>query len=1152
MAIATASELASQIRRLRLLEPQQLEALDALQAQFPEPLALARTLIGRDWLTPYQVNLIFNGRGEELLVGSYILLERLGEGGMGFVYKARNWKIGRVVALKIIRQEKFDQVESLERFRREVQLAARLSHPNVVVAFDADESEGSIYYAMEYVEGLDLCKLVQQRGPLPFATACECIRQAAMGLQHAYQLGLVHRDIKPNNLMVEGASSRKDEPFPASFTVKILDFGLARPHVRADQKEELRLTQLGKVVGTPDFLAPEQARDSARVDIRADLYSLGCTCYFLLTGEAPFPEGTTIEKLMQHQLEEPIPLEQRRPDIPATLVALVRKLMAKRPEDRYQTPAEVILAIQDFLLNSPGKSGTPRRLVRSAPPGIPGPAPVVPTAVGTALAAKPTLTGGGPADRAPEPDDSETAVESSPATPPLRRRVPAPEEQPGSPSPPASPARGRRWLALVAVLVLAAGLVLFFRPGPSSPSSSEPTSPAPRRSLLDNFDPAYIPTAQRLAGLPAEVVAVLGDQRLQHGAWVRQVALSPDGRLIASVGLDHALVVWDAATGRQKAVLSVAGQLFHALAFTEGKPRVRYVVGMPASVFEWDLASSKPSGLLSGDDCGTFLALSPDGRFLAHRKKPTEPVEVRNLDERTSREVAIEGTVQRAALAGDGSRLAIAEGRTVRWWDLVQPAVEGPAVTLDAEATSLALALSRDGALLAVAAFQRNDRITAVEVKLWRLDSAKVQARGRFRVKGPQVAGVAFSGDGKILAVAHNLGQAGGVALWDVTRERESGALATEGAVAAVAFARDRPLLVAGADHSVRLWDATTAKDQLSWSRPRAPVAALYPTPDAKRVVLVRGLFEQSVSLWDLARDREVPIASGLRPGVHVRLAGGRLLAVGHRERITLWSLEGELLEHARLSAETANPIQGWSMTPDGSLLLTTYARDPDIHVWEVPRSPRKDLPRAARNLSGHKTAPTIIVAAPNSQLLASASADGLVKVWDVSTLSERYSLTHAAGAPVALAFSPDSQTLATVTRENGVRLWTAATGKPEQSFKGEIPLVPQVQFSPNGKQLLLTSALGLRVWDLAAKKDRLNHSSRVLLRSAVFAPNSQFLAAAEDDQDLRLWRSGSGTPRELHFPGPIHALRFAPDGRHLFTGNGNGSVYLLRLGEPE
>src|SRR5262249_14985114 len=162
----------------------------------------------------------------------------------------------------------------------------------------------------------------------------------------------------------------------------------------------------------------------------------------------------------------------------------------------------------------------------------------------------------------------------------------------------------------------------------------------------------------------------------------------------------------------------------------------------------------------------------------------------------------------------------------------------------------------------------------------------------------------------------------------------------------------------------------------------------------------------------------------------------------------------------------------------------------------------RKDLPRAARNLSGHKTAPTTIVAAPNSQLVASASADGLVKVWDVSTLSERYSLTHAAGAPVALAFSPDSQTLATVTRENGVRLWTAGTGKPEQSFKGEIPLAPRVQFNPNGKQILLTSALGLRVWDLAAKKDRLDHHSRVLMRSAVFAPSSGLLAVAEDDQD--------------------------------------------------
>jgi WD40 repeat protein len=650
------------------------------------------------------------------------------------------------------------------------------------------------------------------------------------------------------------------------------------------------------------------------------------------------------------------------------------------------------------------------------------------------------------------------------------------------------------------------------------------------------------------------VVAVLGDQRLQHGGGVRQAALSPDGRLLASAGLDQHLCIWDATTGRQRAVLPVAAQTFHALAFTGSPPRVRYVVGMPANVLEWDLTAATPRVLLAASDCGTFLALSADGRFLAHRKgQKTGPVQVRNLDDGSTHDAAFDGNVQRAALSGDGKCLAILDGRTVHWWDLGQrAAVEGPPLTLAGDVTSQALALSPDGSMLAVAAFARSDKITAVEVRLWRLQRDRNQARGLFRLKGPQAPVAAFSGDGKTLAVAHNVGKTGYVALWDVAGERERAALAVEGAVATLGFARDRPLLVTGAEHSVRLWDAAAAKELLPWARPRAPVSALHCTPDARQVVLVRGLSEQSVSLWDLARRREVPVALGLRPGVRVRLVGGRMLAVGQRESLSLWSLDAEPTEHVHLSVEATNPIQAWTATPDGALLFTTHIRDADVHVWEVPRRPQKEIARAARTLSGHKTAPTALVAAPNSLLLASASTDGQVKVWDAETGTERYSLSHAAGAPVALAFSPDSRTLATVTRENGVRLWTAGTGKPEQSFRADLPLAPQAQFNPDGKQLLVTGGRGLRVWDLEAKQERFEHSARELLRAAAFRPDGQLLAASEDDHSLRLWHAGSTRARELQFPGPVHALAFTPDNHHLFTGNGNGSVYLLRLAEPE
>jgi serine/threonine-protein kinase len=352
MPITSSVDLVDLLRRQPLLEPDQLkEVTDSLQTRFPEPRDLARELVRRGWLTPFQVNQLMQGRGEALVLGSYVLLEKLGEGGMGAVYKAKNWKLSRVVALKVIRKERLNNEMIIRRFRREIEAAAQLSHPNIVHAFDADEVAGTHLFVMEYVEGRDLARVVRERGPLPVAEACDCIRQAALGLQHAHERGLVHRDIKPSNLLL--AVSRSPQPLSSGRemtsggAIKVLDMGLARLE-RTASDHSATLTQEGAVMGTPDYIAPEQARDSHRADIRADLYSLGCTLYFLLTGKPPFPGGSVSEKLLKHQLKEPRPVEELRPEVPSAVAQLVRKLMAKRPEQRYQTPAELAAALEDL------------------------------------------------------------------------------------------------------------------------------------------------------------------------------------------------------------------------------------------------------------------------------------------------------------------------------------------------------------------------------------------------------------------------------------------------------------------------------------------------------------------------------------------------------------------------------------------------------------------------------------------------------------------------------------------------------------------------------------------------------------------------------------------------------------------------------------
>ncbi len=331
MPAATAAELLDVLRRDHLLDAAQLAEVARAPADARE---LARDCVRRGWLTPYQVNQLFRADGRPLLVGSYVLLEKLGEGGMGAVYKARNWKLGRIVAMKLIRKDRLDSEVAVKRFRREIQAAARLAHPNIVHAYDADEAGGVHFLVMEYVEGTDLGKLLKRRGPLPVAAACDYVRQAALGLQHAFEQGMVHRDVKPANLLLTAAG-----------VVKVMDFGLARLGRTTAGDESSTMTQEGAVMGSLDYIAPEQAMDSHAVDIRADLYSLGCTLYHLLTGRVPFPGGEALGKLLKHRLDEPTPVERLRADVPPAVGVVVRRLMAKRPEDRYQTPAELIATL---------------------------------------------------------------------------------------------------------------------------------------------------------------------------------------------------------------------------------------------------------------------------------------------------------------------------------------------------------------------------------------------------------------------------------------------------------------------------------------------------------------------------------------------------------------------------------------------------------------------------------------------------------------------------------------------------------------------------------------------------------------------------------------------------------------------------------------
>ncbi len=264
-------------------------------------------------------------------IGKYEVLAHIATGGMGKVYKARDVLLGRVVALKVLSTHLAAKPAALERFRREARHAARLSHKHVVTLYEFGEVEGVYFLALEYVQGIDLYEYIERKGRLHPEEARRILMQAVKAIDHAFGNGITHRDVKPSNFLLSPEENR--------LCVKLTDMGLART---AEDEEQFRVTRAGSTVGTIDYLSPEQARDSAAADVRSDIYSLGCTFYHMLAGQPPFAEGGLGERVYKHMQEDPPDVRQFNPEVPEEMWDVLRKMLAKKPEDRYQTPAELL------------------------------------------------------------------------------------------------------------------------------------------------------------------------------------------------------------------------------------------------------------------------------------------------------------------------------------------------------------------------------------------------------------------------------------------------------------------------------------------------------------------------------------------------------------------------------------------------------------------------------------------------------------------------------------------------------------------------------------------------------------------------------------------------------------------------------------------
>lgn len=468
-APANVDEFLDLVRKSGVVDEKRLDPhlakLRAAKTLPKEPAKLAGVLVRDGILTHFQAEQILAGKWRRFTIGKYKVLERLGSGGMGSVYLCEHKLMRRRVAVKVLPTAKAKDQSSLERFYREARAVAALDHPNIVHAYDIDQDDELHFLVMEFVDGASLQEIVRRGGRLDPIRAAHYMYQAALGLDHAQTKGIVHRDIKPGNLLVDRAG-----------TLKILDMGLAR--FFNDEEDDLTKKFEENVLGTADYLAPEQAIDSHEADTRADIYSLGATFYFTLTGRTPFGDGTVAQKLIWHQTRKPEPLQAVRPEVPAGLVAILDKMMSKQPKDRYQTPAELGQALTAWV-QQPIAPPTEKEMPRLSLAAV-GAAPGEATQTGSTFRGPSSPPASSKKNWLITPPSAATVISSTPSPQPAPAApLSAPVVQQPLPVPPPQPAP-----ATTPRLVVP--------PPPSNPVL--PTTPSPRDAAQ--------PTLEYTNGLP--------------------------------------------------------------------------------------------------------------------------------------------------------------------------------------------------------------------------------------------------------------------------------------------------------------------------------------------------------------------------------------------------------------------------------------------------------------------------------------------------------------------------------------------------------------------------------------------------------------------------------------------------------------------------
>lgn len=1003
----------------------------------------------------------------------YKLLARLGRGGMGTVYKALHTRLKRVVAVKVLSPDRFGDATAVARFEREMEAVGRLNHPRIVQATDAGEEAGTHFLVMEFVEGIDLSKLVKFAGPLCVAEACELARQAAIGLQHAHDHGLVHRDVKPSNVMLAVGG-----------VVKVLDLGLAR--LQATDCDEI--TASGQVVGTADYLAPEQALDHLAADARSDVYSLGCTLYKLLTGEAPFG-GRGFEsarkKIAAHALEPARALDELRPDIPQGLVAVVARMLAKDPLARFDTCTAVADALLPFAAGA-DLDGLLRSIVAKT----------------DAEAAVPAI--GSTADYR-RTSEAETPPPATRLKATLRRRMAA---------------SGLRVLVVLAMAF--AGVVLWqviirirgkgeplavdappgtqievgadgavtVRPprgervAPVKPGGGRDVAPGPRPVESAVLTPrAWVTRPAKVAGARTWTI----DTRTHQGA-VRAVTYSPDGRWLATAGADGTIRVWKpGAATLARGLVGHAGEV-QSLAWSSDSNTLASG-GTDGTVRLWDASSGAARGRM--DHIG--LAVS-------------------------ALSWATDGSDRLASVSHDGNvqLWSTTEERSIKTWQ----AHEGPAY---------AVAWSPESDIVATAGADGR-------IRLWQIDTDEPVSS--FGGAPRAVKALAWSPNGDRLAAC---GDEGLLRIWDASdHEQILSAEVHRFGAASLAWSRDGSQVATGGGATVAVWDAATGHPRQSFEAHRGTVLGLAWSPEDD--VLVSAGADADIIFWAVDDGRRINRLAGHNEAIAgtqavAWSADGTRVATGGRW-LRFWETSSGKLLAARDAHQ--GPVTRLAWSP-AARLLASAGPGGKICVW---RAGGGELVTSFPNPGG---APTWLAWSPDGGTLVVASADGQLRLWECreetfTPIEEQPLLAFSA------AWSTDGHWLATIAGEGEVTLYPWHDGRPGEPAVLECRAYDAGAFawSPLGSRLAIgiQRGQGFQLWQAETRQCALNAPDAGHISAMAWSPDGKLLATCNFGEPIaRLWDAGDGKPRHaLHGHRQfVSTVAWSPDGQTLATASADG-----------